>query len=50
MQWLIARLSDYRQRHQQVLEEFFEEKFDEDALKQEIDACLPEEGVHDGKG
>ncbi len=50
MQWLIDRLSDYRQQHQQVLEVFFEKKFAEDLLKQEIGACLPQEGGHNGKG
>jgi exopolyphosphatase / guanosine-5'-triphosphate,3'-diphosphate pyrophosphatase len=50
MQWLIDRLGDYRQWDQQVLEAFFEKKFDEDLLKQEIGACLPEGGVHHGKG
>jgi exopolyphosphatase/pppGpp-phosphohydrolase len=50
MQWLIDRLSDYRQQNQQVLEAFFEKKFDEDLLQQEIGACLPQEGVHNGKG
>jgi exopolyphosphatase/pppGpp-phosphohydrolase len=48
-QWLIDRLSDYREQHQQVLEAFFEKKFDEDSLEQEIDACLPEGGAHNGK-
>lgn len=49
-QWLIDRLHDYRQQHQQVLEAFFEKEFDENSLKQEIDACLPEGGPHNGKG
>jgi CHAD domain-containing protein len=49
MQWLIDRLRDYRQQNQQVLEAFFEKKFDEDLLQQEIDACLPQEGAHNGK-
>ncbi len=50
MQWLISRLCDYRQQNQQVLEAFFEKKFDEDVLLQEIAACLPEEEGHNGKG
>lgn len=48
-QWVIDRLSDYREQHQHVLEAFFEKKFDEDVLEQEIDACLPEGGAHNGK-
>ena len=50
MQWLIDRLCDYRQQNQQALEAFFEKKFDEDLLQQEIGACLPQEGAHNGKG
>jgi hypothetical protein len=48
-QWLIDRLRDYRQQHQQVLETFFDEQFDANALKQEVNACLPKEGADNGQ-
>ncbi len=44
IQWLIAHLSVYRQQRQQKLEKFLA-KFDEDTLKQQIDACIPNVGA-----
>lgn len=50
IQWLIDRLSAYRQQHQRVLETFFK-KFDEHKFKQGIEDCLSsKEGVRNGKG
>ncbi len=49
IQWLIDRLSPYRQQHQQVLETFFEQ-FDEHEFKQNIAHCLSKEEVRHGKG
>lgn len=39
LHWLIARLDEYRQMHQDELEEFFED-FDEDAFKKRIESAL----------
>ena len=48
IQWLIERLSVYRQQHQRVLETFFK-KFDEQKFKQDIEQCLSREEVRSGK-
>lgn len=48
-QWLIDRLREYREKHQRVLETFFK-KFDEQAFRQKIDACITREEVRNGKG
>ncbi len=48
IQWLIERLSTYRQQHQRVLETFFK-KFDEQKFKQDIEQCLSSEEVQSGK-
>jgi exopolyphosphatase/pppGpp-phosphohydrolase len=45
MQWLIDRLSVYRQQHQHTLEAFLRDRqLDEDVLLQQMKACLPERG------
>ncbi len=49
IQWLIDRLSTYRQQHQRVLETFFEQ-FDEHEFKQNVAYCLSKEEVRHGKG
>jgi len=48
IQWLIDRLSSYREQHQVVLEAFLKQ-IDEDAWKRKIVACLPVGGVENGK-
>jgi CHAD domain-containing protein len=47
-QWLLNRLSTYREQRQQELEAFFQD-FDDEALKSAITACLPKGGSSHGK-
>jgi exopolyphosphatase/pppGpp-phosphohydrolase len=49
MQWLIDRLSEYRQQRQQELEAYFE-KLDEAALRQQVESCMQKGATHNGKG
>jgi exopolyphosphatase/pppGpp-phosphohydrolase len=49
LQWLIQRLSAYRQAHQQNLEAFLQ-ALNEDAFIQQMMSCLPEGGHKHGKG
>jgi len=49
IQWLIDRLSTYRQQQQQVLETFFKQ-FDEHEFKQNVAHCFSGEEVRHGKG
>ncbi len=49
MQWLIDRLSDYRQQRQQALETYFE-KLDEAALRRQVESCIQKGAVQHGKG
>ncbi len=45
MQWLIDRLSAYRQQHQRTLEAFLNDReLDKKVLLQQVKACLPERG------
>jgi exopolyphosphatase/pppGpp-phosphohydrolase len=48
-QWLIERLSTYRQAHQQKLEAFLQ-AIDEDAFVRQMLSCLPEGEKKHGKG
>ena len=48
IQWLIDRLQEYREKHQRALETFFK-KFNEQAFKQKLEACLSREEVGHGK-
>lgn len=48
LQWLIERLSTYRQTLQKKLEAFLQ-NIDEDALMQQLVACLPEGETRHGK-
>ena len=49
MQWLISRLSEYRQQRQQELEAYFE-KLDEAALRQQVESCIQKGATHNGQG
>ena len=49
VQWLIDRLSDYRQQRQQALETYFE-KLDEAALRRQVESCIQKGAVQHGKG
>ncbi|HEX6552569.1 MAG TPA: CHAD domain-containing protein [Ktedonobacteraceae bacterium] len=49
VQWLIDRLSDYRQQRQQTLETYFA-KLDEAALRRQIESCIGKGEVQHGKG
>ncbi len=49
LQWLIHRLSTYRQAHQEKLEAFLQ-GVDENAFVQQMMACLPEGEQKHGKG
>ena len=49
VQWLIDRLSDYRQQRQQALETYFE-KLDEAALRRRVESCIQKGAVQHGKG
>lgn len=49
VQWLIDRLSDYRQQRQQALETYFA-KLDEAALRRQIESCIQKGAVQRGKG
>ena len=48
LQWLIERLSTYRQAHQKKLEAFLQ-NIDEDAFVQQLVSCLPEGETRHGK-
>lgn len=48
VQWLIDRLDIYRQQKQQELEDFFA-ALDEDALKQEVESCIPKGALRNGQ-
>ena len=49
VQWLIDRLSDYRQQRQQALEAYFE-KLDEAALRRQVASCIQKGVAQHGKG
>ena len=49
VQWLIDRLSDYRQQRQQALETYFA-KLDEAALRRQVESCIQKGAVQHGKG
>ena len=49
IRWLVDRLSNYRRQQQKKLEPHLQ-KFDEDALKQQLADCLAKEREHNGKG
>ena len=49
LQWLIERLTAYRQAHQKKLEAFLQ-AIDEDAFVQQILSCLLEGETRHGKG
>ncbi len=49
IRWLVDRLSNYRRQQQKKLESHLQ-KFDDDALKQQLADCFAEEKEHDGKG
>ena len=48
VQWLIDRLSSYHQQEKQALDAELQ-TLDEDALRQQIDSCIPEGATHNGK-
>jgi len=48
VQWLIDRLSSYRQERQQELETYFA-KLDEAALRRWIESCIQKGATHNGK-
>src|SRR5947209_1911824 len=48
VQWLIERLSKYRQERQQELESYFA-KLDEAALRRWIESCIQKGATHNGK-
>ncbi len=48
IRWFLNRLTRYRQQQQKRLESYLQ-KFDEDALKQQLADCLAAEREHDGK-
>ncbi len=49
MQWLIERLSAYRQAYQEKLEAILKQ-LDKDKFQQQVVACLPKGGEQHGKG
>jgi exopolyphosphatase/pppGpp-phosphohydrolase len=49
MQWLISRLSTYRQQRQQELEAYFE-KLDETALRRQVESCIQKGATRNGQG
>ncbi|HEY6405972.1 MAG TPA: CHAD domain-containing protein, partial [Ktedonobacteraceae bacterium] len=49
MQWLIDRLSAYRQQRQQEIEAYFEE-LDQAVLRQEVESCIQKGATHNGQG
>jgi CHAD domain-containing protein len=46
--WLIDRLNSYHQQEKQVLDRGLQ-SLDEDALRQQIDTCIPKGAAHHGK-
>jgi exopolyphosphatase/pppGpp-phosphohydrolase len=46
--WLIDRLNSYHQQEKQVLDRELQ-SLDEDALRQQIDTCIPKGAAHHGK-
>jgi len=48
VQWLIDRLDIYRRQKQQELEDFFA-ALDEDALKQQVESCIPKGALRNGQ-
>jgi exopolyphosphatase/pppGpp-phosphohydrolase len=49
VQWLIDRLSDYRQQRQLALETYFK-KLDEAALRRRVESCIQKGATHHGEG